>query len=405
MTQVMKGIRVLEFAEFVFAPAAASLLSDWGADVIKIERHNRGDSYRQIRWGGVPENAGSPLFEGYNRGKRSIGLDVSHPEGRALLLELAKTSDVFITNHLPSVRRKLGVELEDLRAVNPQIIYARASAYGDKGPERERGGFDGTVFWAYSGVAQSLTPEDYDVPITLQGPLGDAISAMNLAGGISAALFHRAQTGEALDVDVSLLSSACWATSAALNCIAASGAVPRPSIPQPGRVWINPFIGWYTTADRRAVLLHILQPDPHIRSLFEHIGRPSLADDPRFCDAAHLFENADAASDILLETFRTRSLADWKERLKTFDGQWAPVQDLQEIIADQQALANDLLLKVDNADEGMSKQFVRGPVQFAHTSTSTTRAPHAFEHTESVLLELGIDWDRITTLKDAGAIS
>jgi crotonobetainyl-CoA:carnitine CoA-transferase CaiB-like acyl-CoA transferase len=147
MTQVMKGVRVLEVAQFIFAPSAGALLADWGADVIKVEHPVHADGQRGfIRWSGVifdPDR--NPLIEGANRGKRSVGLDISTPEGREVLYDLARSSDVFLTNYLPSVRAKLGIDLAQIRAANPKIIYVRASAYGDKGPDRDRSGFDGTA--------------------------------------------------------------------------------------------------------------------------------------------------------------------------------------------------------------------------------------------------------------------
>jgi crotonobetainyl-CoA:carnitine CoA-transferase CaiB-like acyl-CoA transferase len=149
MTQVMKGIRVLEVAQFTFVPAAGGILADWGADVIKIEHPVRGDAQRGfLNMGGVTlDPQRHTLFEHPNRGKRSVGIDMSTPEGQEVLYELARSADVFLTNYLPQVRQKNKFDVEHIRAVNPNIIYARGSAYGDKGPEREVGGFDGTAFW------------------------------------------------------------------------------------------------------------------------------------------------------------------------------------------------------------------------------------------------------------------
>src|SRR5579871_3273735 len=191
MTQVMKGIRILEVAQFTFVPAAGAVLADWGADVIKIEHPVRGDTQRGfINLGGqkVDPNRHT-LIEHPNRGKRSVGLDVSKPEGQALLYEIAKTADVFLTNYLPQARQKNKFDIEHIRAANPKIIYARGSAYGDKGPEREVGGFDGTAFWSRSGVARAFTPDALDGPLSQGIPaFGDSIGGMNIAGGIAAAL-------------------------------------------------------------------------------------------------------------------------------------------------------------------------------------------------------------------------
>src|ERR1700719_3692192 len=194
MVKVMEGFRVLEVAQFTFVPAAGAILADWGADVIKIEHPVRGDTQRGfINMGGVQVDPNRhPLIEHPNRGKRSVGIDISTALGQELLYEIAKTSDVFLTNYLPSVRQKNKIDVEHIRAANPKIIYARGSAYGDKGPEREIGGYDGTAFWTRSGVGHALTPEELGGALAQGIPaFGDSIGANNIAGGISDALFHR----------------------------------------------------------------------------------------------------------------------------------------------------------------------------------------------------------------------
>ena len=177
MTQVMKGVRVLEVAQFVFVPSAGAVLADWGADVVKVEHPLRGDAQRGARSiGGMTfDPVANPMMQHPNRGKRSIAIDLAHPEGRELVYELARDADVFLTNYLPSVRQKLGIDLEHIRAVNPKIIYARGSGYGDKGPDRDRGGYDMTAFWIHSGIAHAMTPQEYDVPLQMGvGGMGGA---------------------------------------------------------------------------------------------------------------------------------------------------------------------------------------------------------------------------------------
>ncbi|HET8882534.1 MAG TPA: CoA transferase, partial [Solimonas sp.] len=230
MTQVMKGVRVLEVAQFTFVPAAGAILADWGADVIKVEHPVRGDTQRGfINMGGIPVDPNrNPLMEHPNRGKRSVGIDVSTAEGQAVLYELAKTADVFLTNYLPSVRQKNRFDVEHIRAANPKIIYARGSAYGDKGPERDVGGFDGTAFWSRSGVGYAMSPAELEGPLS-QGIMafGDSIGGMTIAGGISGALFHRERTGEAVELDVSLLSTAWWASGANIAQFLETGKTTR----------------------------------------------------------------------------------------------------------------------------------------------------------------------------------
>lgn len=408
MTKVMQGVRVLEVAQFTFVPAAGGILADWGADVIKVEHPVRGDTQRGfLNMGGVTlDPLRHTLVEHPNRGKRSVGIDVSTPEGQQVLYELARTADVFLTNYLPQVRQKNKFDVEHIRAINPDIIYARGSALGDKGPEREVGGFDGTCFWARSGIAHAMTPEEMPGPLGQGIPaFGDSIGGMFIAGGISSALYHREKTGEAVELDVSLLSTAWWASGAVIAQGMETGILTRNAMPTSGGGAKNPFMGNYWTSDGGTINLCIVSPTGLIRDTFEHVGRPDAADDPRFKDVPSLIENAAAASGILAGAFAAQPFAYWRQHLKTMRGQWAPVQSLMDLTTDEQAVANDMIIEVEGADGGAPLRLVRGPVQFNHEPLVTTRAPQASEHTELVLMELGMEWDRIEALKEAGAIA
>jgi crotonobetainyl-CoA:carnitine CoA-transferase CaiB-like acyl-CoA transferase len=408
MSQVMKGIRVLEIAQFTFVPAAGAILADWGADVIKIEHPVRGDTQRGfINLGGIKlDPVRNTLMEHPNRGKRSVGVDVSTPEGVELIYEIAKTADVFLTNYLPAQRQKLKFDIEHIRKANPNIIYARGSAYGDKGPERDIGGFDGTAFWSRSGIGHSMSPEELPGPLGQGIPaFGDSIGGMNIAGGISAALFHRERTGEALELDVSLLSTAWWAAGASVDIGIEQGKTMRNRMPSSGSNPGNPFNGNYYTSDKGTINLCILTPGPLIRDTFAHLGIPEAADDPRFADAHSLLSNWQEASNLMAAAFAKKPFAYWRQHLKTLKGQWAPVQSLLDLATDDQALANDMLFEVEAVDGGAPIKLVRGPVQFNHEPVATTRAPQASEHTETFLMELGLEWERIESLKAAGAIA
>ena len=408
MVKILQGVRVLEVAQYVFVPSAAAILAEWGAEVIKIEHPVRGDAQRGLaRASGMALNADrNPVMEQANSGKRSIGLDISTPQGLELLYEIARTSDIFMTNYLPSIRKKLGIDVEQLRAQNPNIIYVRGSAYGEKGPERDIGGFDFAAFWARSGIGYSMTPEEFDVPLAPSiGGFGDSIAAMNIVAGVAGALFHRGQTGQAMEVDVSLLSTAWWSAGIAVNQASLTGKAPKNRMPRAGGAPGNPFIGNFKTSDGQTVALFIMAPGPYIVSLFEHLGLPHLAHDPRFHDAAAIMQNWQAASDIMVEAFAARDFAYWRGHLKTFSGQWAPVQSFVDFVHDEQALANGMLADVEAADGGAPMRVARGPVQFNQTEAEVRRAPQASEHTESFLLEMGLDWERLESLKAAGVIT
>lgn len=403
----MEGVRVLEVAQFTFVPAAGAILADWGADVIKIEHPVRGDTQRGfINMGGFQLDPNRhPLIEHPNRGKRSVGIDVSTPEGQEVLYEIAKTADVFLTNYMPQARQKNKFDIEHIRAVNPNIIYARGSAYGDKGPERLVGGFDGTAFWTRSGVGHALTPEELGGALPQGIPaFGDSIGGMNIAGGISAALFHRERTGEAVEIDVSLLSTAWWAAGASVTQGMETGETMRSLMPGT-TTSVNPFMANYQTSDGGTINLCIVSPTGYIRDAFEHLGLPELADDPRFSDVMPLIQNAEAGVQLIAEAIAAKPFEYWRQHLKTMKGQWAPFQSLVDLATDEQAIANDMIAEVEASDGGAPFKVVRGPVQFNHEPLETTRAPQASEHTEIVLMELGLEWDRIEELKDKGAIA
>ncbi len=408
MAQVMAGVRILEVAQFTFVPAAGGLLADWGADVIKIEHPVRGDTQRGfLNVTGIPADPNRHmLMEHPNRGKRSVGIDLSTAEGQELLYEIAKTCDVFLTNYLPSVRQKNKFDIEHIRAANPNIIYARGSAYGDKGPERDIGGFDSTAFWTRSGVGRAVTPKEMDGILSQAvAAFGDSIGGMNIAGGISAALFHRDRTGEAIEMDVSLLSTAWWAIGAGMDIAMESGVAMQARMPFSGGNHGNAFVGNFTCSDGGIINLSTLTPGPYIRDLFTHLGIPEAADDPRFASVEPLMANWQAASELLVDAFLKQPFTYWREHLRTYKGQWAPVQSMLDLVTDEQALANDMIFEVEPSDGGAPMRLVRGPVQFNHEPVQTTRCPQASEHTEPFLMEIGLDWDRIEKLKAAGAIA
>jgi crotonobetainyl-CoA:carnitine CoA-transferase CaiB-like acyl-CoA transferase len=401
MNKPLDGIRVLEVAMYGFVPSAGAVLADWGADVIKVEHAVNGDPQRGLRQTGsfVVKGDPNPNIEHANRGKRSLGLDIAIPEGKEVLFELAKKSDVFLTNFLPRARLKLGIDVDDIRAVNPDIIYARGSGLGPRGQEADKGGYDMTAFWCRGSTAASITPPNVDGVIGPMPAYGDTISGTNLAGGIAAALLKRERTGEPSIVDVSLLASGMWANG---HAIALSQHLERPWAAPPIGTHgapTNPLSGLYRTADGHHLTFVMLQPRKFWPDVCRHIGRPELADDPRFADDEQIAANTAEGVKILREVLATRTLAEWSERFATLAGPWAPVQDTLQLSQDRQVQANEYLVQAGEL------KLVASPVQFDVTAPELGAAPAFAAQTEEVLLELGLDWDRIIALKGAGAVT
>lgn len=406
MHQPMAGVRVVEVAMYGFVTSAGAVLADWGAGVLKVEHPVTGDPQRGLRRTGafVVEGDLNPNVEHPNRGKRSIGLDISSEGGRSVLDELVRDADVFLTSLLPSSRRRFRIEVEDIRAVNPHIVYARGSALGPRGEEADRGGYDMTAFWARAATAASLTPPDVEGIITPPAPAyGDTISGTNLAGGIAAALFARERTGETAVVDVSLLGSGVWAMGAAID----ASLIQRRAwvAPPTGAVGsANPLSALYRTADDHYLSLVMLQPTRYWAEVCRHIDRPDLADDPRFATFEGIEAHAAEAVAALREAFAAHPLSHWTARLAGLSGPWAPVQDTLQVGDDPQVRSNGYLATVA-ADDGSTYELVTNPVQFDEQPPALSRAPAFAEHTDDVLTGLGYDRDRIIALKVDGAVT
>jgi crotonobetainyl-CoA:carnitine CoA-transferase CaiB-like acyl-CoA transferase len=400
----MDGVRVLEVAAWTFVPAAGAVLADWGADVIKVEHPVSGDPQRGLISSGlIPGGPGAVnyIIEQPNRGKRSIAIDISTEDGLALLYRLVETSDVFLTHFLPQVRQKLRIDVEHIRAVNPNIIYARGSGQGPKGPDAEKGGYDGASYWARGGIAHALTPSDAEWPIGPRPAFGDLPGGMTIAGAIAAALFARERTGEAPLVDVSLLGFAMWTLSPDIVASKLYGGDPLPKFDRKRAP--NPLVGNYRTKDDRFLMLMMLQADKFWDEFCEHIGKPELATDPRFGDGLSRYENRGELVQIIDETLASRTLDEWREAFADMKGVWAPVQTALELHDDPQTVANGYVVQVDRED-GVSFPLVANPVQFDEQQVTLTAAPEHGQHTEEILLELGYSWDDIIAHKESGAI-
>lgn len=403
----LAGITVVEAAAWTFVPSSGAVLADWGADVIKVEHPVTGDPQRGLISSGlVTGDAGGAnyLIEQPNRGKRSVGIDLSQPDGRAVLDRLLDKADVFVTSFLPRVRDKLGLDSDTIRTRHPHIVYALGTGQGTRGEDAPKGGYDGSSYFARSGIADALTPKDAPHLVDQPSAFGDLMGGLTLAGGIAAALLARARGQEPPIVDVSLLGLGLW--NLGFPVVAAKLYEGKTMPAHDPDNLPNPIArAYYPTADKRHLTLIMLESDRFWPDLCEHLQRPDLITDPRFRDAEARRDNNRECIATLREIFATRTLDDWCARLRTLKGVWSPVRTALETHADPQVLANGYLPKIHTA-EGVELAVAANPVRFNETAARPRHAaPTHGQHTEEVLLDAGLDWPDLIALKESGAIT
>jgi crotonobetainyl-CoA:carnitine CoA-transferase CaiB-like acyl-CoA transferase len=402
MATVLDGVRVLEVADWGFVPSAGAALGDWGAQVIKIEHPRFGDPIRGLITGGMIPGASGRNFiiEQIGRHKRSVGIDLGTDDGRALCYRLVENADVFLTNFLPDARERLRITYQDLREVNPRLVYAKGHGQGARGPDARRGGYDGVSFWARGGIADRLSTPGQ--PHVHQRPaFGDFIGGMCLAGGIAGGLFHRERTGEGIEIDVSLLGTAMWVLSPDIVAAQMYGF----TLPASGEMKVlpNPLVGNYQCADGRWLVLMMLQAERFWPHFAETIGRKDLLE--RWPTAEARQGARQEIADELKAHFAARPRAEWAAVLGASDCIWGPLQTPLELADDPQVQANGYLLESPTPD-GSTVRVCANPVQFGGAPPAVARgAQDAGAQTEEVLLELGCTWDEIARWKDAGVIA
>lgn len=404
MGKPLEGIKVVEVAMWAFVPACGGMLSDLGADVIKIEPPT-GDPLRGLKIGAFANSGGRQIdysWESYNRGKRSITLDLKIEEGREVLHKLLQDADVFLTSLLPPARKTLGIDAETIRTAFPNIIYASGSGVGPNGPEHDKGGFDAISFWARGGIAASLTEADAEYPVGPPGPaFGDTLSGSMLSGAICAAIAKRAMTGEPSEVDVSLLGTAMWSMQRVICQSTADGVqgYPRPAPNRPSNVLVKA----YRTSDGRFIQLNMLQADRYWDGFCDVAGCDDIRDDPKFTDSPSRQANVEYCVEKMSALFATRTLTEWRDILSRQRGQWDVVQNVGEIHADPQVKANRYLQDVDYGD-GTTIPMVAVPILFDKAPMPSRRSPDLGADSDAILADLGYDEDAIIDLKVQGVV-
>lgn len=388
---------------WAFVPSAGAVLSDWGASVTKIEPSS-GDPIRGLNYAGIAPGTGgfTFMYEIFNRGKRNVAMDLAADGAVELLYQLVKDADVFLVSLLPAARRKLRIDVDDIRGVNPSIIYAVGSGQGAHGDDAEKGGYDSISFWGRSGIASAVTPDEIGHPLQMPGgAFGDGLSGAIFAGGISAAIAQRARTGEGCVVDGSLLASAMWAlqpgiVGAKLTGATELGKMTRTAMP-------NPLVNSYRTSDDRYVALCMLQAQRYWPGFCNAVGRPDLVDHPDYADDARRAVNIERCIAEIDAVFAAKPLAEWIEILATQAGQWDVVQKAGELPNDRQAIANGYVQDVDYGD-GRRLTMVSTPVQFDRRPSPIRPAPELGADSDDVMHELGLTDDEIVDLRVRGVL-
>ncbi len=396
MTAPLDGVRVLELASFVAAPAAGALRADLGAEVIKVEVP-QGEILRHTRpklMGFDSDFPEAPHFHMENRGKRSLALDLARPGATEAVRRVADRVDVVLTNMLPDRLAKYGLDAATLRARRPELVFAALSGYGHAGPEATRPAFDYTAYWARTGM-MDLMRDPEAPPAFLRPGVGDHAAALSLATGILAALRVRDRTGEGQVVDVSLQRVGLYVLGNDAAMTLATGQDPEPHDRRRPR---NPLWNQYETSDDRWLFLVMIESDRYWASLCHAIDRPDLAADPRYAGARERYRASEALTAALAETFASKPLDAWRQRLDEHRLIWAPVQTLVEATREPQARATGVFQEIDHPRAGRFETVAPPLEMSAHAMKGNRPAPDLGADGEAVLREAGLSEQEIRAL-------
>ena len=389
----LDGIRVLDFTVFQQGPQASLILTDMGAQVIKVEVPGFGDLGRVVGLKG--EQRFGPYFLAHNRGKRSIAIDLKKEGAREICLQLGERSDVVVHNFRPGVMERLGLGYEDFRKVNERVIYGHASGYGSKGPRASHPAFD-LAAQAQGGI-MSVTGDPGGYPLPAGAAIADYVGAANLAMGVLGALVHRERTGQGQKIETSLLGSQVAMQAWEIQYFIAHGWVGRAGR---GHHYLPTIWRVFKTADSYVVVGGL--PENRWHNFCVALDHPELEHDPRFEAYWARMEHIDELYEILDEAFLTRTNAQWMELLQAADCICAPVSSYGDLVEDPQLRANEYIVEVDHPTEGRIP-VVGAPWRFSETPAEIApAAPELGQHTEEVLQELGYSWEQIGALRERG---
>jgi crotonobetainyl-CoA:carnitine CoA-transferase CaiB-like acyl-CoA transferase len=399
MSGILEGIKVLSMGQIVAIPAASSTMADWGADVIKLEPLT-GEMHRGLRRAqGIATGEINWVMQVLNRNKKAIAIDLAQEPGREIVYKLIRDTDVFMCNYKRSSVKKLGLDYETLRRINPALIYAFVSGYGAAGPDRDERGYDFTAGWARSGMMH-LIGEPGTPPAPQRVGMIDSTAGAHIVSAVCAALLQKEKTGEGQEIEVSLYHTAVWSLAVDIQgALGGNEPVKHDRTKAQNPVWNS-----YRTKDDRWFWLAMLQADPAWPGFCRAIERPELEKDPRFSDLEARKDNCEELIRIIDEVLATKTMAEWEACFKENNCIYGKVQTPMEVVADPQALANDFFVEVEHPGAGKIR-LITTPVQFVNNpALLKATCPELGQHNEEILLELGYDWDDISQLKDQGVI-
>jgi crotonobetainyl-CoA:carnitine CoA-transferase CaiB-like acyl-CoA transferase len=401
MPQLMfEGLKVLDCSSFIAAPAAATILSDFGADVIKIEPPGAGDPYRAVpSLPTMPQATENYAWLLASRNKRGLSLNLAKPAAQDVVRRLVGQADIFITNYPAAVRKKLGLQYEDLAPLNDRLIYASFTGYGEHGEEAAKPGFDITAWWARSGLMDGVRTEATAPPARSLTGMGDHPSGITLYASIVMGLYQRQLTGKGTRVGTSLLANGIWCNGVmAQAALCGARFIDRP----PREKSQNAFTNYYRCRDDRWLILTILNEERQWPVFVKCLGREDLQNDPRFATSRDRMRNAVELTSVLDQIFATRDRSEWREILTSNGIVFDVVASAQDIPNDSQIMANDILVPFDN-DTVLT---VTSPICVEGQQKVRPRRPPAVgQHTDELLREAGYDAAAVEKLRSDGAVA
>src|ERR1700729_2754499 len=397
---IFEGLKVLDCASFIAAPAAATVLSDFGAEVIKIEPPGSGDPYRNLpNLPGYPHSEHNFAWMLESRNKRSLALDLSKPEGQAVLHRLPRGADTFLTQFSPAVRARLGLTYELLAPLNDRLIYASFTGYGEKGEEANKPGFDSNAYWARSGLMDLVRADLDTTPARSVAGMGDHPCAMALYGAIVTALYKRERSGEGSHVSSNLMANGLWAAGT-LAQAKLCGATFRERRPRDRA--LNAVVNHYRCKDGRWLILSLLSEERQWPALARCLGREDLVNDARFATKADRHARSIELIAIFDQIFATKDLAEWRVALDGNGLVFGVVGILDDIPGDRQMIETEALVPFEND----SLLTINSPIWVdGSEKVKPKRPPEIGEHSEEILREAGYNEASIRNLKASGAVA